>query len=717
MLRDWDENAQSHSYTCAKAQSIELLMIRINKGNEPAILRSEKVRDAFRKLANEQNLDISSRRQRVISPRFPNSRALRRELLRESLGKCVYCEQRLDETSVEIDRFRPARGAIDLDGLRSEDHYFWLAYSWDNLYACCRACNTLKGARFPVASSRVPLSVYGDLDGIEHPLLLNPGRLTSFEHLVFELDGTVTGESIYGNTTIDILGLNRSELVAARIQHMASLEAGIDPARDCADAAVFAALTRQVFAKYPSRFPPAASAHYLLSSLAEPVPPTEAIEAPDVSEEEEAQLRYFTRFPQIASIEVDGLCGFSALRLTVPITSGGRPGALVLLGENGVGKTSVLKCLAIVLQQTAETPKLIVEKLMDMVSSEDRSGYIRVTFDTQESIGLVIDGHDVQYVHTGGVSLLSLAYGPTRLSPSEEHPHRAESGMSQTNNLFDPYSPLRDASAWLSSLPPDRFDYAAAAIKGLLSLPDTCYLKRSDDGNLILVDGFSRTNSLDRLSHGYRSVLALVCDIMAVLFSRWSSIDAAQGVVLIDELENHLHPSWKLRLVTSLRIAFPRVQFIVTTHDPLCLRGFDAGEVALLRRDDQGDLIVDQNDLPAVSDLRIDQILTSAYFGLRSTVDPSVERLFEEYSSLLEREDELGDEDRERLAHLKMEVSRFDIPGLLPRDRVMYAAIDKFLATSGKDVPQKRDDFDDELKNLVNRIVRGITDERGRPDD
>ena len=103
-----------------------------------------------------------------------------------------------------------------------------------------------------------------------------------------------------------------------------------------------------------------------------------------------------------------------------------------------------------------------------------------------------------------------------------------------------------------------------------------------------------------------------------------SNLETAHGVVLVDEIETHLHPRWKMRVMSSLREAFPRIQFIVTTHDPLCVRGMDDGEVIVLVRNELGGIIT-LADLPDVSGMRSEQLLTSEYFGLSSTIDPDVQ--------------------------------------------------------------------------------------------
>lgn len=79
--------------------------------------------------------------------------------------------------------------------------------------------------------------------------------------------------------------------------------------------------------------------------------------------------------------------------------------------------------------------------------------------------------------------------------------------------------------------------------------------------------------SLESLSSGEKSILLLVADIARRLCIANLKGDPLQGngIVLIDEVELHLHPAWQRTILTSLRTIFPNVQFIVTTHSPQVL--------------------------------------------------------------------------------------------------------------------------------------------------
>ena len=93
-------------------------------------------------------------------------------------GKCVYCETPLTERTMLVDRYRPSSGALALDGTLSPDHYWWLAYAWENVYPSCADCQSFKGARFPVRGERAPAGTTGDALRGESPLLLEPRTTT-----------------------------------------------------------------------------------------------------------------------------------------------------------------------------------------------------------------------------------------------------------------------------------------------------------------------------------------------------------------------------------------------------------------------------------------------------------------------------------------------------------------------------------------------------------
>jgi hypothetical protein len=108
----------------------------------------------------------------------------------------------------------------------------------------------------------------------------------------------------------------------------------------------------------------------------------------------------------------------------------------------------------------------------------------------------------------------------------------------------------------------------------------------------IHTDGLDRPLEIQRASQGTLSVMAMFGIIHQFLedlgHAAGSPMPADNGIVLIDEVDAHLHPAWQRRIRKLLTDTFPRVQFILSAHSPLIIAGCGAGEVAVLRRSKLG---------------------------------------------------------------------------------------------------------------------------------
>jgi predicted ATP-binding protein involved in virulence len=92
---------------------------------------------------------------------------------------------------------------------------------------------------------------------------------------------------------------------------------------------------------------------------------------------------------------------------------------------------------------------------------------------------------------------------------------------------------------------------------------------------------------VSRLSHGVKNMMAIIADIAyrCMRLNPHLELNAAketEGIVLIDELDAHLHPSWQLKIVDNLKKTFPKIQFVITTHSPLIIGSADANELIML---------------------------------------------------------------------------------------------------------------------------------------
>ncbi len=198
-----------------------------------------------------------------------------------------------------------------------------------------------------------------------------------------------------------------------------------------------------------------------------------------------------------------------------------------------------------------------------------------------------------------------------------------------------------------------------------------------------------RSDKLNELSDGYQSLIAICGDLIRHLLELWPSVEVAEALVLIDEIGLHMHPTWKMRIVSSLKVAFPRVQFVCSTHDPLCLRGINEGEVELVHR--KGGNVTTRSNLSQIKGMRIDQILLSEHFGLSSTIDPDAEGIYHRYYQLL-RQNKLTSSEKVELLELKNTIDRFTTLGETRRERLVLRVIDEFIASAEKELAEI--DFD-----------------------
>jgi predicted ATPase len=150
------------------------------------------------------------------------------------------------------------------------------------------------------------------------------------------------------------------------------------------------------------------------------------------------------------------------------------------------------------------------------------------------------------------------------------------------------------------------------------------------------------------LSDGYRSVVALAGDLVWRLLMAFPKSNAPlkeEGVVLIDELDIHLHPIWQRDIARWLREQFPNLQFIVATHSPLIAAG--AGENALTYRFlfENGKTSVEK--VENIAAMNVDRILQSRAFGLVSPYSPQVQEKIERYDHLVQKSHRTSQEEQE----------------------------------------------------------------------
>ena len=172
---------------------------------------------------------------------------------------------------------------------------------------------------------------------------------------------------------------------------------------------------------------------------------------------------------------------------------------------------------------------------------------------------------------------------------------------------------------------------------------------------------------LQDLSLGYRTLTTWMVDLARRLFDRYPKSAnplAEPAVVLVDEIDLHLHPRWQQTLMSFLSERFPNTQFIATAHSPLVVQAAENANIVLLRR--EGDHVVIDNDVERIKNWRVDQILTSELFGLESARPPQISPALDERKKILAKS-RLTRADEKRLTELEAQIG--DLPtGETPED-------------------------------------------------
>jgi hypothetical protein len=159
----------------------------------------------------------------------------------------------------------------------------------------------------------------------------------------------------------------------------------------------------------------------------------------------------------------------------------------------------------------------------------------------------------------------------------------------------------------------------------------------SDPRNIVL--------PLRDISDGYRAALAMVCDILRQMIDvyapdgRGLDFDVTKGVefpgiVLIDEIDAHLHPEWQRQIGFWLKKVFPKVQFIVTTHSALICPAADSDRIYYLGGVDAPPFRLEPEDYLKVIRSKPNEILLSPAFGMTQVLSPRAVEARTRYAKL-----------------------------------------------------------------------------------
>jgi predicted ATP-binding protein involved in virulence len=342
----------------------------------------------------------------------------------------------------------------------------------------------------------------------------------------------------------------------------------------------------------------------------------------------------------------------------------------VILGDNNTGKTTLLRCLAD-LEPTLYgfkhkgyspcnllKPRKQQQKKIDLYvgclmlwekpkgSNHFFTNNIRWNFTERSWTFISIEDESELSIR----GLIIYGYGTAR--------RMGMSSLSETDNqdntasLFSDEMTLINAEEWLLQTDYASKNGVAAAtarlekIKQVLTsgiLPDVTdfrFITTPDLKNFVEFQTDYGWVRIDGLGYGYQTMIAWVVDLAKRLFERYPDSNnplAEPAIVLVDEIDLHLHPEWQRKIIQFLTAHFPKTQFIVTSHSPLIVQSADNINLVLLEKKGE-QVTMTQPNITTYQGWTIEEIL-SELMGLDE------ETLSDTYLALIKQFDEALDEE------------------------------------------------------------------------
>ena len=377
--------------------------------------------------------------------------------------------------------------------------------------------------------------------------------------------------------------------------------------------------------------------------------------------------------------------------LDIDLTKDEPAGWHVILGDNGSGKSTLIRALAIALigrenaaalrqdwsswledgKSTGNISLTIkadgdLDRLVAKGKQSRRLIKPKVTFsrtEDQEAVSAEFSGENIERtVWGGGKGWFSAAFGPFRRFRGGDRDYEklfySHPRLAAHLSAFGEDVALSEALEWIKEV---RFreleggQDAASLTPGLLNfinlsglLPHGAKIDDITSSGVMLDNGAGTIVPIEEMSDSYRSVLAMTFEILRAMKAAYGtdtlveSLNAQTGsvnlpgVILIDEIDAHLHPAWQRRIGTWFTERFPKAQFFVTTHSPIICQAAERGSIWRLQMPGPDAISgrVKGQDLNRLLYGNVLEAYSTEYFGSDVTRSPTSKKMLRELAQL-----------------------------------------------------------------------------------
>lgn len=340
------------------------------------------------------------------------------------------------------------------------------------------------------------------------------------------------------------------------------------------------------------------------------------------------------------------------------------PNVNLLLGDNGSGKTTVLQAIALAsLGPAARESQLPLRKYVRFKSGKSRSD-AKDPKPTTVSASLRLhaqDGSAQEWAESvlrfkplkelerlefddkmhestfwepvfesHNDAFFCAAYGATRRVEAGESRSQGEAAKTtflrgqRLQSIFQESFALFPLGYWLPQLKATnkgRYTQVVHLLNRLLGPGHYRFTEEMKEGEYLFERGGMRV-PFRSLSDGYRAFIAWVADLLYHICYGCPSgkkLVESAGVVLVDEIDLHLHPKWQMQVVHTVARALPRMQFVLTSHSPLIASSLEWMNIITLQIDNRSNRTQTGRLKQSIHGLDADQMLLTDFFGLKTT--------------------------------------------------------------------------------------------------
>lgn len=565
-------------------------------------------------------------------------------------GKCAYTEEKLDFEEMEVAQYRP----VSL--------YPALEFEWSNLLPVSKQINILLSNNFPIDGEQVDEELLLNIENrkadsacllAEKPLLLHPEVDTTENHLTG--DEELMGLTKKGTVTLTYLELDHKLLINKSDSNITSkidaiieeLEQKLDSIYDTKDFPNKSRFKYPLSKKYQAALNPflkelqfftQKDKEYSYNALLyiKSILTRTGILGNSSVEQKLNKLKIINiayhsfvstshpnrkdwakpLFPAIARLDIRHFHFIKKFTLpNIPINSKW----VFLTGENATGKSLLLQAIALGFLNEKDNILELNENTRIQLEINYKNTPLKLLLDNEFKYS------DRTLFHNW------CAYGTNRISISGNINATTQTPqkVNKTDSLFRDIGVLSNVEAYLINIEgKEQFKEKGNSIKRLLIelLPsiEEITIDNSKEKSVVLYREKAEDDSLmppitfNALSAGNKSIIAMIGDMVLDLSDSQNVNDLSdlEGIVLIDEIDIHLHPNWQKKFVQTLTRLFPKIQFIASTHSPIPLLGAPKETVILNveKPSSREGIKVRKLDID-VTTLTPNTILTSPIFG------------------------------------------------------------------------------------------------------